>query len=165
MTLRISASCLAAVWIHARAAYPDEGCGLLLGPEGAPEGADRLAIALHRIDNRWEEGERRRRFKIAPEDFLAAEESASARGLEIVGVYHSHPDHPPAPSDYDLAQAWPFYSYLIVEVEAGRAGRSSCWRLAPDRSAFREEPLLADPDPPLAAPEAALEGAVRKEGL
>ena len=79
----------------------------------------------------------------------AAAAKARAAGLDVVGFFHSHPDHPARPSAFDLENAWPFYSYLIVSVERGRAADSRSWRLAEDRSAFEPETLeiLPEADP------------------
>jgi proteasome lid subunit RPN8/RPN11 len=71
-----------------------------------------------------------------PDELLQAERLAEEQGLEVLGFYHSHPDHPATPSGYDLKHAWPFYSYLIVAVKEGAAGELSGWELAPDRSVF-----------------------------
>jgi proteasome lid subunit RPN8/RPN11 len=140
MTLKIRSSCLEAVRAEAEARYPDECCGLLLGLDDGEKGA-RLAKALSPADNLWEDDNRRRRFKITSEDFLLAEKLAEEKGLEVIGVYHSHPGHPPEPSDYDLSQAWPFYSYLIVGSGETRKLPPKSFRLAPDRSAFLPEEL------------------------
>jgi proteasome lid subunit RPN8/RPN11 len=121
-------------------AYPNECCGFVLGRLRQDGG--RKAEALIPIDNAREAEEQYHRFNIEPEDFLKAEKEARARDLDIIGFYHSHPDHPARPSDYDREQALPFYSYLIVTVEGGRAGTISCWELAADRAAFTEEEIV-----------------------
>jgi proteasome lid subunit RPN8/RPN11 len=72
-----------------------------------------------------------------------AEKSASAQGLEVIGWYHSHPDHPARPSEYDRDHAWPWYSYIIVNVRAGVAQDMTSWRLKDDRSGFLEEKIDA----------------------
>jgi proteasome lid subunit RPN8/RPN11 len=138
--LRIDPQCLAEIMEDAARSYPEEGCGLLLGRD---LGEDRLAQRLFKVENQWEDGSKRRRFKITAEDFLAAETLAAELGLEVIGVYHSHPDHPPAPSAYDLGQAWPHYSYVIAGVEGGRPAGVASWRLAADRSEMAAEPLDA----------------------
>jgi proteasome lid subunit RPN8/RPN11 len=122
-------------------AYPYECCGLVLGTLEGPEGNARLAARLAPVDNSREGEARRRRFVIGPLDFLRAEREAAAAGLEVIGVYHSHPDHPAVPSDYDLSHALPFYSYLIVSVARGRSGDITSWRLSADRGAFTPEPM------------------------
>jgi proteasome lid subunit RPN8/RPN11 len=126
-----------------QAAYPYEGCGLLLGRQ---EGDRHLVDAIFPVENAWEvDEEKRERFLITPAAMFQAEMAALRRGLDIVGIYHSHPNHPPVASPRDLAWAtWPGYSYLITEVRDGRAGASRSWQLAPDRSGFVEEPLLLE---------------------
>src|SRR5262249_24429141 len=102
--------------------------------------------------NRREES-RHNRYLIAPEQFLTADRAARGAGLEVIGFFHSHPDHPPRPSAFDLEHAWPYYSYLIVSVRRGEAGEARSWRLAEDRSRFEEEKVevrgvAADPSRP-----------------
>lgn len=123
---------------HGVAAYPYEGCGLLLGE--VRNGENHVVLA-HPVENRWEvEEERRVRFRISPQDMLQAEMLAMRQGLDIVGIFHSHPDDQPVASPRDLAWAtWPGYSYLITEVREGQPRRSRSWQLRPDRSGFVEE--------------------------
>ncbi|MDR1658087.1 MAG: M67 family metallopeptidase [Deltaproteobacteria bacterium] len=96
--------------------------------------------------NRREEAIRRRRFSIEPEDFLKAELAASEKNLSVVGIYHSHPDHQARPSANDLAQAWPFFSYLIVAVDNGQVGFPTSWRLNDDRKSYTQEQVLVTPE-------------------
>ncbi|MDR2124854.1 MAG: M67 family metallopeptidase [Desulfovibrio sp.] len=119
------------------AAYPDECCGIMLGTVDA-EGS-RSVTELQPMRNARESGERYHRFRIEADDILRAERSAAGNGLEIVGFYHSHPDNPAAPSDYDREHALPWYAYVIVEVTQSRARRIRCWQLAGDRSRFLRE--------------------------
>jgi proteasome lid subunit RPN8/RPN11 len=125
---------LDAIQAHGRDAYPHECCGALLGRDGVVQEAWPLP-------NTTEEGPRRR-FLVRPQDYRSAEARASEQGLELIGFYHSHPDHPARPSQYDLDHAWPVFSYVIISVAEGRPGDITSWRLADDRSAFAEE-LLA----------------------
>ena len=118
---------------HGAETYPHECCGALLGQEGA-------VLEAWALPNTTEEGPRRR-FLIRPVDYRAAEERAAEAGLELLGFYHSHPDHPARPSQYDLDHAWPVFSYVILSVVAGRSEDMSSWRLAADRSAFEPEAL------------------------
>jgi proteasome lid subunit RPN8/RPN11 len=128
-------------------AYPNECCGILLGTLTAGEpgdgpGADRRKIErIIPIENSKEDAEQYHRFEIQPEDLMRAELTARQEGREVLGFYHSHPDHPAEPSDFDREHALPFYSYIIVSVEKGRAKNLRSWELAPDRAKFLEEEL------------------------
>ncbi len=121
-------------------AYPYEGCGLLLG---RVENGANVVAELYPVPNHWQvEEEKRVRFLITPESMLGAELAAAEQDLDIVGVFHSHPDHPPVASPRDLAwAAWPGYSYLITEVRDQRPGPSRSWQLLGDRSGFVEEDI------------------------
>jgi proteasome lid subunit RPN8/RPN11 len=121
-------------------AYPEEGCGVLIGREreGAREVVEVLAFENRRADSRGN------RYLIAPEQVLAAERRARDLGLDVIAFYHSHPDHPARPSAFDLEHAWPWYDYLIVGVEHGRARVATAWRLREDRSAFDETPVQVE---------------------
>jgi proteasome lid subunit RPN8/RPN11 len=120
-------------------AYPNECCGFLLGcfSTGGEKQAD-LALV---VENAREAGEQYHRFVITPEDFMRAERDARQQDREIVGIYHSHPDYPARPSDYDREHALPFYSYLILAVKAGKAGELTSWELNSDRNQFTEEEI------------------------
>ncbi len=97
--------------------YPNETCGAMLGVDGE-EG--REVRALFPLTNRRDDSPRNR-FSITADDFRAAERAAKEQGLDLVGWYHSHPDHPAKPSEYDREHAWPWYSYVIVSVAERRA--------------------------------------------
>ena len=127
----------AAIRAHARRAYPEECCGVLLGRD-AGSGAN--VEALVEIENARGE-ERERRFLVRPQDYLAAERAAAGRGLVLLGFYHSHPDHPARPSAFDLGHAWPNLHYLIVAVAGGEPGEMTSWVLREDRTAFAPERL------------------------
>lgn len=131
--LRLAAAMVDAIRMHGHATYPNECCGALLGREG-------LVSAVHALPNTTEEGPRRR-FLVRPADYMTAEREASARQLDLLGFYHSHPDHPARPSQYDLDHAWPSFSYVIVSVMKGHAEAMTSWRLREDRSGFDEEAL------------------------
>jgi proteasome lid subunit RPN8/RPN11 len=136
--LVIAPAALQGIRAHAAAVYPDECCGALLGLIGSTESVRVLeALAL---PNTTEEGARRR-FLVRPNDYRAAESRARERGAELVGFYHSHPDHEARPSQYDLEHAWPNLSYVIVQVVGGRPLDIRSWRLREDRSSFFEEEL------------------------
>jgi proteasome lid subunit RPN8/RPN11 len=117
--------------------YPHETCGAILGVDG---GAEREARALFPLINRRDDSPRNR-FSVDAGDFRAAERAAAERGLELIGWYHSHPDHPAQPSEFDREHAWPWYSYVIVSVAAGQPREITSWRLADDRSHFLAEPI------------------------
>lgn len=135
-SIQLSERVLAAIRRHAAAAYPYECCGALIG---AAAGDDVVEIVdAKELDNVTDEGPRRR-FRVSPADYRQSEGRARELGAELVGFYHSHPDHPALPSQYDLDHAWPNFSYVIVAVAAGRPGELRSWRLRADRSAFEEE--------------------------
>ncbi|MFQ5434128.1 MAG: Mov34/MPN/PAD-1 family protein [Anaerolineae bacterium] len=123
---------------HGAAAYPYEGCGLLLG---TAVNGDNVVAAIQPMKNVWpDQEERRERFRIDPDDWARAEMAAMAQGLDVIGVFHSHPDHPPVASPRDLAwAAFPGYSYLITEIREGKPQHGRSWQLLPDRSGFVEE--------------------------
>lgn len=138
MTLRMDSALLAFIHKHAEDSYPHEGAGFLLGRDR--DGA-RLALRAIPHANEAPEASRARRYEIAPRDVMATEMEADGAGLEVVGIFHSHPDHPPVPSETDLKAAHPWYSYLITSVEAGTAARSRSWRLSQDGGQLVEEEL------------------------
>lgn len=120
----------AQVMAEAGRAYPEECCGLLLG---TPEGETRAAAPLTNA----EQAERRRvSYLLAPGEYRRTEQQAREHGLDVVGVYHSHPDHPAVPSASDVAEAWPGWLYVIVPVDQGVPGDARGWRLRTDRSGF-----------------------------
>jgi len=125
---------------HAERDYPYECCGLLLGRFEAP-GLKSIS-EIYAISNAREEQAKRSRFLIRPEELLQGEQYAAERGLDVIGFYHSHPDHPAVPSQYDLEHAWPVYSYIVVSVMAGAAGDLRSWEMESDRSTFTEEEIL-----------------------
>jgi proteasome lid subunit RPN8/RPN11 len=128
--------------------YPHECCGALLGrdagvvggnnPENDATTPEREILALFPLVNRRDDSPRNR-FSVTADDVRAAEKAASEHGLEIVGWYHSHPDHPARPSQYDRDHAWPWYSYIIVSVQNGAPHEMTSWRLSDDRLEFLSE--------------------------
>jgi proteasome lid subunit RPN8/RPN11 len=137
MALMLGAGVDEAIRDHGRQAYPHECCGAMLGRAG-------LVVEACPLPNTTEEGPRRR-FLVRPQDYRAAERRATERGLELLGFYHSHPDHPARPSQYDLDHAWPVFSYVIVSVRDGVAAELTSWRLREDRAVFDEEPITPEP--------------------
>ena len=127
---------------HGEADYPHECCGLLIGSLDA---GHKVVDEIFPISNAREETAKRNRFLIAPEELMRGEKHARQRGRDVVGFYHSHPDHPAVPSQFDLDHAWPVYSYIIVSVVSGRAEELFSWELRPDRSRFDAEDLAKGP--------------------
>jgi proteasome lid subunit RPN8/RPN11 len=136
VTLRIAASLLDAIRGQGEAAYPAECCGALVGRASA-DGKEvvRLAPAVNR---RTDDPHR---YLIAPDDLRRLEGEARAESLEVVGYYHSHPDHPARPSAFDTEHAWPWYSYLIVRIDHGRAADAASWVLDDERPLMHPESL------------------------
>ena len=123
---------------HGTRDYPHECCGAMLGTD---TGAGRKVRSLFPLVNRRDDSPRNR-FSITPEDFRAAERAAAERGLDLIGWYHSHPDHPARPSEFDREHAWPWYSYVIVSVAAGAPQDLTSWLLQDDRSRFEQEEVV-----------------------
>jgi proteasome lid subunit RPN8/RPN11 len=133
MALVLRAGVADAIRRHGAETYPNECCGALIGRDG-------VAASAYALPNTTEEGPRRR-FRVRPDDYRDAERRAAEQGAELLGFYHSHPDHPARPSQYDLDHAWPSFSYVIVSVRAGGPQDMTSWRLREDRSDFDQELL------------------------
>jgi proteasome lid subunit RPN8/RPN11 len=138
--LEIPPAVLKKIYDEGESAYPEEGAGFLLGKGGDV----RQVKDTIRLPNAREDTARHRRYLITADDMVSAERTAEERNMEIIGVYHSHPDHPNRPSEYDLEWALPWFSYLITSIHEGRALESRCWRLKDDRTAFVEERLVIE---------------------
>src|SRR5215207_4926332 len=110
---------------HGEAEYPHECCGLLVGRVGADR--RKTVVEVYPVPNAREDGAKHNRSLIPPGEYVRAERRARALGLEVVGNYHSHPDHPAEPSQFDLDHAWPTWSYVIVSVGAGEARGLRSW--------------------------------------
>ena len=136
-TLVLQAGQLDTIHSHLLRAYPEEGCGVVLGSEH--EGR-RTITRVVAFENQREDS-RHNRYTISPGQFLAAERESRDHGVDVLGFFHSHPDHPAQPSAYDLEHAWPYYSYLIVSVLQGRIDAMRSFRLTDDRSRFEQETL------------------------
>ena len=144
-SLTITPGVNAAIRSHGQETYPHECCGAIIGRDG-------FASAIVALPNTTDEGPRRR-FMVRPSDYQLAERRATELGGELLGFYHSHPDHPARPSQYDLDHAWPTFAYIIVAVAGGgegpghrrdvvaRAGDMTVWYLQEDRSRFEEGSL------------------------
>lgn len=129
---------LAEIREHGVRDYPYECCGLLLGHFEADR---KLVTETYPISNAREESAKRNRFLITPEELMKGERYARQHDLEVVGFYHSHPDSPAVPSQYDLEHAWPTYSYIIVSTSADRADDLFSWEQEADRSRFNQEEI------------------------
>jgi proteasome lid subunit RPN8/RPN11 len=124
---------------HGERDYPFECCGLMLGR--FENNSQKVVLETYPISNAREEEAKRNRFLIRPDELMRGEKYARAKGLDVVGFYHSHPDEPAVPSKYDLDHAWPTYSYVVVSVEKGQAVDLQSWEMEADRSKFNEEEI------------------------
>jgi proteasome lid subunit RPN8/RPN11 len=124
---------------HGEETFPHECCGALIGESSH-------ATAAVPLPNTTEEGPRRR-FLVRASDYRMAEQRATELGAELLGFYHSHPDHPARPSQFDLDHAWPTFAYVIVSVMTGVARDMTVWFLKEDRSSFDEGDLNGDENP------------------
>jgi proteasome lid subunit RPN8/RPN11 len=134
MMLAVSNDLVEQINRHVEEAYPEEGAGFLIGAKGEVK-------QILPLPNAREDEARHNRFLITPEDYLKAELTADKLGLNLIGVFHSHPDCPNVPSEYDRQWAQPFFSYIITRVDKGRAINSRSWRLIEDRSKYEEEEI------------------------
>ncbi|MCU0534475.1 MAG: M67 family metallopeptidase [Hydrococcus sp. Prado102] len=152
VAIRIGIEQIEQIRHHAENTYPEECCGLLLGRIAD---RDKLIVEVRQTENSWEveltellpikTGSKRNRFSIAPEVLLKLQKEARDRNLSIIGIYHSHPDHPAIPSEFDRAIAWQQYSYIIVSVQQGRAQDIRSWTLDETHQFQSEEILTNEP--------------------
>lgn len=153
MCLKLSSWHADVIRQHAAREYPAECCGILVGRS---DGVRKEVVEVVPLPNLRRDAARaqdilpldepgseteRNRFLIDPVDQLRVEKDARARGLEVLGYYHSHPDHPARPSNYDRDHAWPSYSYVIVSVERREPRDVDSWVLSDDRSRFEPEEI------------------------
>lgn len=138
--IRLSPSAEAAIREHGRSAYPEECCGALFGVSGDREARVTEAEPVENAQN----DERQRRFRIEPQEYRRLEALARERGRDLLGFYHSHPDHPAAPSDYDREHALPFFHYVVLAVAAGEPSDMGSFVLTGDRRAFAREKILRE---------------------
>jgi proteasome lid subunit RPN8/RPN11 len=139
--LSLTNEILSQIHAHGEASYPEEGAGLLLGKA---DGDRKQVTSLRTFDNAREQSARHNRYLLTPQDYLQGEREAARLGLDILGVFHSHPDHPNHPSEYDREWAMPWLSYIITSVQAGRAVESRSWTLNEDRSQFEQEIIVLE---------------------
>lgn len=138
MHIIISEQAMAAIRAHAKKDYPHECCGALIGSEA--DNARTVHYVLRLANERVDE--RERRYFISPQQVLMAERKARTDGLLLLGYYHSHPDHPALPSEFDRSHALPYYTYLIISVQHGEPQEARAWLLREDRSQFDEQMIL-----------------------
>lgn len=129
---------------HLETSFPYEGCGFLFGNEKNGRVITKMVPALNS-----KTGDQRRRFEISPLEYMKAERLALAEGLTLLGVYHSHPNHPAIPSEHDRVQAMPFFSYLILSIQKGTFDKATSWRLKDNTQVFEEEQLTLFTSQPL----------------
>ena len=135
--LKISEELAGKIRAHGVETYPHECCGAILGRESD---AAREVLGLMPLANRRDDSPRNR-FEVTSDDVRLAEKTARGQQLELIGWYHSHPDAPARPSEYDRDHAWPWYSYIIVSVQSGQPRDMNSWRLRDDRSAYDSEAI------------------------
>lgn len=138
MPLKIGAGDVSSIHAHAREGYPEEVAGALVGMD--VDGM-KIVVDVWRAENTHEE-ERSRRFLIEPLKIKEFEERADERDMDVLGFYHTHPDHPAKPSEYDRDHAWPGYSYVIASVSENGVEDLRSWSLKNDRSGYDEEPIV-----------------------
>lgn len=131
--MKISQALLDQIHAHLQTGYPHEACGVMLGQNG-------VTTEVVPADNERTDSARNR-YLIDPRAYMRIERDADRRGLQVLGIYHSHPDVAARPSQFDLDNAWPELSYLIVSVVKGRAVESLCWRLCEAPRRFDTEEI------------------------
>ncbi|CAN5266656.1 M67 family metallopeptidase [soil metagenome] len=139
MPLKIGAGDVGHIHDHAKETYPEECSGVIVGMD---VGEMKIVVDVWRAENTFEEDERGHRFLIDPKEYIAFEKRAGERDMDILGVYHSHPDHPAKPSDYDREHAWPGWSYVIASVSENGVEDMRSWLLKDDRSGYKDEPIV-----------------------
>lgn len=151
MALNLRQEHLEAIRRHGARDYPNECCGVLVGTTNGSEKTVREIVPLKNLRSDAERAQEllpldepgreseRNRYLVDPLEQLKVEKDARARHLEVLGYYHTHPDHPARPSTYDREHAWPWYSYVILSVEGGEPRELTSWVLSEDRSRFDAE--------------------------
>lgn len=139
MALSVPRPVMDALGRHLEAGYPNEACGALIGRPG--DGARPHEALEFRPMRNTVQDRPRDRYSLDPLEQLRVQKDAEARGLEIIGFVHSHPDHPPRPSQFDTEHAWPFYSYIVASVARGKLAEARAFKLDEAAGTFREEPL------------------------
>ncbi|MBE9035349.1 Mov34/MPN/PAD-1 family protein [aff. Roholtiella sp. LEGE 12411] len=138
--IKLSQEHLQTIRAHAENIYPDECCGIIFGYLASETSESKTVVEVMPTENAWSTEaadfpgthtaeSKRRQYAIAPQVMLQAQKEARDRSLNIIGIYHSHPDHPAIPSECDRLYAWQGYSYIIVSVQNGKAGELKSWSL------------------------------------
>ena len=138
MPLKIGAGDVGHIHDHAKETYPEECAGALIGVN---TGDMKVVVDVWRAENTHEK-DRGRRFLIEPLKIKEFEERAQERDMDLLGFYHSHPDHPAQPSEYDREHAWPYYSYVIASVGEDAVKDMRSWVLRDDRLGYDEEHIV-----------------------
>jgi proteasome lid subunit RPN8/RPN11 len=138
MTLRIPISLARQIEREGSAAYPNECCGIMYGHDSEQ---GRNVEQLEAVANVFDEHERYHRFSISPQQLMVAEKKAGDAGQLVLGFYHSHPDHPARPSEYDREHGWPFYSYVIIAIAKGQPGAMTSWVLDEATETFAQQQI------------------------
>ncbi|MBI4163829.1 MAG: M67 family metallopeptidase [Candidatus Aenigmarchaeota archaeon] len=138
MVLKLNISQLGKIKLHLESCYPEEGCCILTGViENDVKTLKEIAVVKNiATDNR------KRRYLVDPAKYSEIEKWCRRNGMEIIGIAHSHPEHPSMPSEFDRQNSWPFFSYLIISVKSGKSDSVKSWVLKDDRSGFEEESIL-----------------------
>ena len=141
MSITLTPEQIRAIEAHGEETFPNECCGFMLGTSNKD---DKTIVELMHAYNEFEAQEKYHRFLITPEAYMRGEKHARTNGLDIMGFYHSHPNAPARPSQYDLDHAWPWLSYVIVSIMDGKAAAITSWVMKEDRSAFEEEAIVTN---------------------
>lgn len=138
MTVELSKALQAKIFSQMEGTYPNEGGGFLLGKVN---GGQVVIQDITQVENVFETEEQYHRYAMTPQDWARLEDFADEQGLILVGYYHSHPNAPAIPSDYDRDHALPNFVYIITSVQDGKAVDMQAWQLQHDRSRFDSHPL------------------------
>ena len=140
--LVLTASQVSQIEQEGSAAYPNECCGIMIGRD-VSDGActRRIVERLEPMQNVFDRQQQRRRFAVDPLALMKAEKSAADAGQLVLGFYHSHPDHPARPSEFDREHAWPFYSYVIVAIAQGKPVDMTSWVLDDQTQTFSRQDI------------------------
>lgn len=145
-SIHLSAALARQIESEGVASYPNECCGIIYGKDdvGAGGKPQRRVSRLEAVTNGFEAGEQYHRFSITPETLMRAEKDSASRGELVLGFYHSHPDHPARPSEYDRVHAWPYYSYVIVSIAKNDAVDMTSWMLDEQTETFSRQDIVEE---------------------